>query len=132
MRAWWSGALSKFRHSDLAAILGALSTRLVETHVTNREEQIQAWREQINVLKEATADLPSNCRLLIEYPLLRLGRRIDAILVTQAAILVLEFKDGRKERDRVIANGDRQQVEDYALDLQDSTQAAWADRLSLL
>ena len=115
MRAWWSGALSKFRLSDPAAVLGALSTRLVETHVTNRETQIGAWRKQIDVLNGATADLPPDCRLLFEYPLLRLGRRIDAILVTQTAILVLEFKVG----DRVIAERDRQQVEDYALDLQD-------------
>jgi hypothetical protein len=115
MRAWWSGTLSDFRVTDPKAILGILSTHLVETHATNRDTQIIAWRRQIVVLIDATAELQPDCRLLLEYPLLRLGRRIDAILVTQSAILVLEFKVG----DRTIAEADRRQVEDYALDLQD-------------
>src|SRR4051812_46819743 len=96
MRAWWSGTLSDFRRSDSTAILGILSTRLVETHATNRNTQIRAWREQIAILSEASTDLPAEYRLLLEYPLLRLGRRIDGILVTRAAIFVLEFKVGDK------------------------------------
>ncbi len=115
MRAWWSGTLSHFRQTDRTTILGVLSTRTVEINVTNRETQIVAWRRQIEVLADATAGLPPDYRLLLEYPLLRLGRRIDAVLVTKRAILVLEFKVGAK----VIAEGDRRQVEDYALDLQD-------------
>jgi hypothetical protein len=115
MRAWWSASLSDFHSQDPVTILGTLSTRLVETHTTNRETQIVAWREQIKILLSATADLPPHFRLLIEYPLLRLGRRIDAILITEAAIFVLEFKIGN----RPISMDDRRQVEDYALDLQD-------------
>lgn len=115
MRAWWSGTLSHFRRSNPGTIVGALSTRTVETNVTNRDAQLVAWRRQIEVLSEATAGFPPDDRLLLEYPLLRLGRRIDAVLVTKTAILVLEFKVGAK----VIAEGDRRQVEDYALDLQD-------------
>jgi hypothetical protein len=115
MRAWWSGSLGDLRSGDPAAILGTLATRLVETHATNRETQIMAWRGQIEVLRDATASLPGHFRLLMEYPLLRLGRRIDALLVTDAAIAVLEFKVG----DRPIGAEDRRQVEDYALDLQD-------------
>jgi hypothetical protein len=115
MRAWWSGSLNDIQSEDPATILGTLSTRLVETHTINREAQILAWRGQIRILREATADLPPHFRLLIEYPLLRLGRRIDALLITDAAILVLEFKVG----DRPIRMDDRRQVEDYALDLHD-------------
>ncbi len=115
MQAWWSGTLGDFRTSVPTAILGILSTRLVEKHTTNRETQVRAWREQIALMTEATAGLPDDCRLLIEYPLLRLGRRIDGILLTSTAILVLEFKVG----DKPVAEADRRQVEDYALDLQD-------------
>jgi hypothetical protein len=115
MRAWWSGTLSDLRSHEPAVVVGALSTRLVEAHAINRETQIVAWRKQIDLLRDASADLPQACRLLLEYPLLRLGRRIDAVLLTPAAIVVLEFKVGG----RVIAEGDRRQVEDYALDLQD-------------
>jgi hypothetical protein len=81
MRAWWPGSLSDLRLSDPSAILGTLSTRLAETHSINRETQIVAWRKQIEVLRDATADLAPDCRLLLEYPLLRLGRRIDAVVL---------------------------------------------------
>jgi Uncharacterized conserved protein (DUF2075) len=115
MRAWWSGTLSDLRSGDPTAILGTLSTRLVESHSINRETQIVAWRKQIDVLCAATIGLPPDCRLLLEYPLLRLGRRIDAIILIMSAIFVLEFKVGT----RSITEIDRRQVEDYALDLQD-------------
>jgi hypothetical protein len=115
MRAWWSGTLSDLRSHEPATVVGALSTRLIETHAINRKTQIMAWRRQIDLLRDATTGLPQGCRLLLEYPLLRLGRRIGTVLLTRAAILVLEFKIGS----RVITEGDRRQVEDYALDLHD-------------
>jgi Uncharacterized conserved protein (DUF2075) len=115
MRAWWSGTLGEFRSAQPAAILGTLATRLVEAHSINRETQIIAWRAQIDLLRSATSELNPDYRLLLEYPLLRLGRRIDALLLTAAAIFVLEFKVG----DRSIDMSARRQVEDYALDLQD-------------
>ena len=115
MHAWWSGDLDQLRRTTPAEILGALSVRLVETHPLNRATQIDAWRVQITLLHAALATLPGSWRLLLEYPLLRLGRRIDAVLLTDRAILVLEFKVGAS----VVSNIDRQQVEDYALDLLD-------------
>ena len=59
--------------------------------------------------------MPSDWRLLFEYPLLRLGRRLDVVLVTDRAIFVFEFKIGSSNFDSAARN----QVEDYALDLQD-------------
>ena len=102
MRAWWSGTLSHFRRSNPGTIVGALSTRTVETNVTNRDAQLVAWRRQIEVLSEATAGFPPDDRLLLEYPLLRLGRRIDAVLVTKTAILVLEFRSAPRSSPRAI------------------------------
>jgi hypothetical protein len=58
-------------------------------------------------------DLPPDWQLLLEYPLLRLGRRLDVTLVTDRAIIVMEFKSQKFD-----ANA-RTQAEDYALDLQD-------------
>src|ERR1700733_5537163 len=115
MRAWWSGTLGEFRSAEPSAVLGILATRLVEAHSINRETQIISWRTQIDLLRSATGELDPAYRLLLEYPLLRLGRRIDALLLTAAAIFVLEFKVG----ERSIDMSARRQVEDYALDLQD-------------
>lgn len=115
MPAWWSADLGDFQAREPESIVGALSTRLVEAHPLNRATQVQAWRNQIALLRNALQGLPSTWRLLLEYPLLRLQRRIDAVLLTDHAILVLEFKTGAAQ----FASIDRQQVEDYALDLFD-------------
>jgi hypothetical protein len=89
--------------------------RLVQAHTINRDTQIRAWCAQIELLRRALKRLPASWHLLLEYPLLRLARRIDAVLLTGSAVLVFEFKIGAKS----FTNVDRQQVEDYALDLHD-------------
>jgi len=113
--AWWGGAVGVFRAAAAETILERLALRLVETHPLNRATQLTAWRREISILQEALADLPDEWVVLFEYPLLRLGRRLDVVLVTNRAILVLEFKIGAARFDRA----DMAQVEDYALDLQD-------------
>ncbi|MDD2796063.1 NERD domain-containing protein [Acidocella sp.] len=69
-----------------------MALRAIETHPTNREAQLRAWFWEIETLRAALANKPNNWRLLLEYPLIRLGRRMDAVLVTDRAILVIEFK----------------------------------------
>ncbi len=59
--------------------------------------------------------MPEGWQLLLEYPLLRLGTRLDAVLVSDRAIFAIEFKAKAKTFDNMA----RMQVEDYALDLQD-------------
>jgi hypothetical protein len=113
MRAWWSGDLTTLLAAPPEAIVQRLAVRLVETHHLNHAAQLIAWREQIPLLQAVARGLPGDWRVLLEYPLLRLGKRIDAVLLSDRAILVLEFKTADQTR---LA---REQVEDYALDLLD-------------
>ena len=113
MRAWWSGDLTTLLAAVPEAIVQRLAVRLVETHHLNHAAQLVAWREQVTLLQAVARGLPGDWRVLLEYPLLRLGKRIDAVLLTDRAILVLEFKTADQTR---LA---REQVEDYALDLFD-------------
>ena len=113
MRAWWSGDLTTLLAAAPEAIVQRLAVRLVETHHLNHAAQLTAWREQVALLQAVARGLPGDWRVLLEYPLLRLGKRIDAVLLTDRAILVLEFKAADQTR---LA---REQVEDYALDLLD-------------
>jgi hypothetical protein len=115
VRAWWSGDAAELLTSEPEAIVQRLAVRLVETHHLNRDTQLHAWRQQILLLQTALRDLPGAWRVVFEYPLLRLGRRIDTVLVTKCAILALEFKVGAT----TVNTLDRQQTEDYALDLFD-------------
>jgi len=115
VQAWWSGNAAELLASEPEAIVQRLAVRLVETHHLNRDTQLYAWRQQITLLRTALRGLPGTWRVLFEYPLLRLGRRIDTVVLTEAGILVLEFKVGAT----TISTLDRQQTEDYALDLFD-------------
>src|SRR5580698_1199545 len=93
-RAWWSGSLNFFRVHGTSSIVERLAFRTIETHRINYEQQLRAWQEQIDILRPALANLPDEWRLLLEYPLLRLGRRLDAVLISDRAIFVIEFKIG--------------------------------------
>lgn len=79
-------------------------------------EQLQAWRQQIAILKSALQEHAfGNWHVLFEYPIPRRGKRIDAVLLADDLILVLEVKCGARKYDREA----RVQVEDYCLDLRD-------------
>jgi hypothetical protein len=111
--AWWSASIGTFRTQTDAGIVERLNLRLVESHFTARADQLSAWRSTLPILRAAVAGLPGHWRLLFEYPLLRLGRRLDVVLVSDRAIFVLEFKIKQFDRSA------RSQAEDYALDLRD-------------
>jgi hypothetical protein len=113
--AWWRGSFAAFLAADADAVVGTLAVRLVEAHPVTRAQQLQAWRAQVGILHAALRGLPGDWRVLFEYPLLRLGRRLDVVLVSDRAVFVIEFKIGFGAFD----NAARRQVEDYALDLQD-------------
>jgi hypothetical protein len=83
----------------------------------NEAQQLRAWEQSIALLRSALVAQPdiTGWHLILEYPMLRLGRRADAILLTHRAILVLEFKAGATSFDPTALR----QAEDFALDLQD-------------
>lgn len=110
---------------SVAAFLAMAPQALVEQlnfqdtlHFRGSEpQQLRAWADSIACLRLALTDWPeaAGWRLLLEFDIQRLGRRIDAVLVTPRGVVVLEFKAGA----RGFSNQDRAQVEDYAVDLQD-------------
>jgi len=114
-RAWWSGSLAEFLSNEPTSIIERLALRAIETHPTNRDTQLRAWQAELPILRNACAVLPQNWRLLLEYPLIRLGRRLDTVLVSDRAIIVLEFKTLSSS----FTSAARDQAEDYAFDLRD-------------
>jgi hypothetical protein len=117
MSAFWSGDATDFLHTPRDTIVGHLAAAQLRHFRTNEAQQLRAWEASIDVLKASLArqnDI-AGWWVLMEYPMLRLGKRADAIVLTTGAILVLEFKVGAGAFD----HAGRTQVEDYALDLQD-------------
>ncbi|MBM4011768.1 MAG: DUF2075 domain-containing protein, partial [Planctomycetes bacterium] len=82
-------------------------------------EQQSAWRLQLPVLRAALEELvaPPPAApapwIHLEFDIPRLGRRVDAVLVTQKCVIPIEFKVGAKKFERL----DYEQAWDYGLDL---------------
>jgi hypothetical protein len=81
-------------------------------------EQTEAWLSQIAMLKEQVAHFTGV--LLLEFNIPRMGRRIDAVVITGPVVFVIEFKVGSLEFDRAAID----QVWDYALDVKNFHEAS--------
>ena len=88
-------------------------------------EQLSAWRLQLPVLRAALGEsVPGTISaaelvpgtdswIHLEFDIPRLGRRVDAVLVTSTAVIPIEFKVGAKK----FQQADYEQAWDYGLDL---------------
>ena len=115
MSAWWSGSANSFLALTPASLRDCLAAESVRRFRTNEPAQLRAWERSIAILQTALQDTPGDWRVVLEFGIIRLGVRADAVLVGPRGILVLEFKIGATRHD----NAARRQVEDYAIDLQD-------------
>jgi hypothetical protein len=107
-RAWLNSSIDTFVRDSAESVVGALT---LGNPLTTTREQADAWREQVAILQPALAGLSGS--LYFEFDIPRMGRRIDAVVVSGPVIFVLEFKAGARVFDRSAIN----QVWDYALDL---------------
>lgn len=106
-----------FLVTSSSEIIGSLSLRSAfQIDLTQRD----AWESQIDILKAALKDQTGT--LLLEFDVPRIGSRIDAVLLSGSAILVLEFKIGESAFHTEHVN----QVWDYALDLKNFHSASHA------
>ena len=107
-RYYFGTDFPSFLASSENAILGQL-----EKTSTFRHEHTQtfAWLEQISILKNALRHLKG--KVYFEFDVPRMGKRIDAVLLIDSVIFVLEFKVGETEFNAAAVD----QVWDYALDL---------------
>jgi hypothetical protein len=120
--AYYSKLASSFLGDSNNHIAGALSAGVARTGFSqNRTAAVVAWEKEIDILKSSVSKLiqaypkASGWGLLLEYPIPRRQKRIDAVLLAEDVVLVLEFKVGSDEYDAA----SRRQAEDYALDLRD-------------
>lgn len=74
----------------------------------------EAWREEISIMKGVLFSLVDEAgRVIFEYDIPRLGKRIDVVLLCRGIIFCIEFKVGESKK----LEADVDQVLDYALDL---------------
>jgi hypothetical protein len=112
-----SRSVREFLSDRPRALAERLAYEDIQRHRRNEAKQLYAWQRSVEVLQAALKDWPAALawRVVLEFSILRLGKRIDAVLATPAGVVVLEFKVDAEGFDATA----RRQVEDYALDLQD-------------
>lgn len=122
MPAYYLERISAFIGADPTAILGAIQTSYAKDGFASQyTRQTRVWQETIPLLQSelraVVAGRPEaeHWTVLLEYPLYRLRRRIDIVVLAGSAIVVVEAKSGSN----AFALADQQQVEEYALDLRD-------------
>src|SRR5579864_6137398 len=99
MPAYYSNTLKAFAEERIKEIIGCLTQASSRAGYGPLElAQIEAWNNEIAVLRAALlqvlCELPSSVHwgVLLEYPLIRLGKRIDVVLLARDVIFVIEFK----------------------------------------
>ncbi|MBP3256486.1 MAG: DUF2075 domain-containing protein [Bacteroidales bacterium] len=80
----------------------------------NDPGQVKAWTEEISLLQEILPQYAQEPgKIIFEYTIPRLAKRVDVVLLLRGIVFVLEFKV--EEKGFTVADCD--QVMDYALDL---------------
>ncbi len=117
MAASYSACVRHFLKVESGLLVNALAAADAQRFRNSEPQQLRAWTVTIAALKAALTGFAeaSDWQLILEYPMRRLGRRIDVVLVSPRAVIVLEFKADAVQ----FTMADRRQAEDYALDLQD-------------
>ena len=114
--AYYAADVSDFLTDATDSILGALTLRSGSVDASQRD----AWVAEIAALRTAVAGCHGT--VFLEFDVPRIGSRIDAVLVSGPALVVVEFKVGERE----FRESDRNQVWDYALDLKNFHQGSHA------
>lgn len=110
-RCLYEHSIKTFIEMDKKAILGILCSNY---HGVTLPTQMDAWKSEIYYLQIALKPWKdTNGRIIFEYNVPRLGKRIDVVILLNGIIFCLEFKVGESK----ILENDIDQVLDYALDL---------------
>ncbi|MBB5690432.1 DUF2075 domain-containing protein [Roseomonas alkaliterrae] len=114
MRAWLARSGADLLAEEPAVTAGLLAAAQATRGHPGMPEQQVAWQGAIAALRDALrAAGGAAWTVALEYDLMRLEKRADAVVLTDRAILVLEFKQTDASPAALA------EAEDYALDLRD-------------
>ena len=109
LNSYYEDSINKFLNRDIDNILGIISSN--NSSAETKIQQKNTWIQEINILKRELKGLDG--RIIFEYTIPRMGKRVDNIILHKNIIFVLEFKCGSEK----YYSMDYDQVYDYALDL---------------
>lgn len=108
-KAYYYNSIPSFIQEDSNSIIG----ELVKHSFDVNKEQTDAWEKQVHELQTRLDKCGVKGDIIFEYDIIRLGKRIDVVLLIRHMVFSLEFKNGKKG----FVAQDAQQAEDYALDI---------------
>lgn len=111
-RAYYSNSIEGFHNDNNDVVFAALCKD--KTFPVNSQTK-KSWEQEIVILKSS---IPRKMQgqILLEYNIPRMGHRVDAVLLAQGVIVLLEFKIVENE---ISPSDAKRQVLDYGLDLAD-------------
>ena len=110
LRCYYSASVEQFLRQSKEEILGILHENNISADVSILQNN--TWEEEIEILKEQLAFFNEG-RVIFEYTIPRMGKRVDAVVLFKNIVFLLEFKCGDTE----YRASTYDQVYDYALDL---------------
>ena len=108
--SYYSDDIKDFLNRSIEEILGTICSNSGISQI--EIQQNNAWKTQIEILKNQLANFTSG-RIIFEYIIPRMGKRIDVVFLYENIVFLLEFKCGDSEYKASTYD----QVYDYALDL---------------
>jgi hypothetical protein len=117
MPAYYRAPLGTFVNESESSIIGTLTVANRKAQFPLSPEAVEAWELQLPPLvqgcRQLISELPEAGRfeILLEYPIPRVGKRIDAVLLLHNVIVAIETKTG------ISATTAERQVDDYAIQL---------------
>lgn len=108
-KAYYCNSIPGFIKDNSESIIGQLVKHSFEVN----KEQSEAWNNQISELQTRLEKCGVEGDIIFEYDIVRLGKRIDVILLIRHMVFSLEFKNGKE----IFTAQDAQQAEDYAIDI---------------
>lgn len=108
-KAYYCNSITGFIKDTSASIVGQLVRHSFEIN----KVQSAAWENQIEELQKRLAACGMRGDIIFEYDIVRLGKRIDVIILIRHMVFSLEFKNGKE----IFTAQDAQQAEDYAIDI---------------
>src|SRR5271165_687078 len=115
MPAYYRAPLCQFVRESPSSILGELAVANGDARFPLAPEAIEAWKLQLPTLVNGCVELiaavveAADYELLLEYPIPRVGKRIDAVLLMNDVIVAIETKTGHAP------TAAERQVDDYAI-----------------
>ena len=110
LRSYYSASIAEFLQQSSSEIIGIIHSNDISAETAI--QQSNTWESEVQILKDQLRSF-SDGRIIFEYTIPRMGKRVDAVVLYKNIVFLLEFKCGDTE----YRQSTYDQVYDYALDL---------------